>query len=86
VIKMAYKVSIYLGDPELRRRLKLAAAKRDTTISAFCEEAIREKLAHEESDVSGTAWAAARRLDARRSRLGHIKISTADLVKEGRYR
>lgn len=83
---MAHKVSIYLGDPELRRRLKMAAARRDPTVSAFCEEAIREKLAREDSDVSGTAWAAARRLDARRSHLGPIKISTADLVEEGRYR
>lgn len=83
---MAHKVSVYLDDPELRRRLKMAAARRDTTISAFCEEAIREKLAREESDASGVAWAAARRLDARRSRLGPIKINTADLVKEGRYR
>ena len=83
---MAHKVSIYLGDPELRWRLKLAVAKRDTTISAFCEEAIREKLAREESGVTGTAWAAARRLDDRRSRLGPVEISTADLVKEGRYR
>ncbi|MEW6448586.1 MAG: CopG family transcriptional regulator [Bacillota bacterium] len=83
---MAYKVSIYLGDPELRRRLKLAAARRDTTISAFCEEAIREKLAREESDLLGAARAAAKRLDERRSRLGPVKISTADLVKEGRYR
>lgn len=83
---MAYKVSIYLGDPELRRRLKLAAARRDTTISAFCEEAIREKLAREESAVPGTARAAAKRLDERRARFGPIKISTADLVKEGRYR
>jgi predicted transcriptional regulator len=83
---VAQKVSIYLSDPELRRRLKIAVARRDTTISGFCEEAIREKLAREESGVAGTAWAAARRLDARRSRLGPVKISAADLVKEGRYR
>ncbi|MEW6182138.1 MAG: hypothetical protein AB1500_03030 [Bacillota bacterium] len=83
---MTYKVSIYLSNPELRRRLKLAAARGDTTISSFCEEAIREKLAQEESAVSVTARAVDRRLDTRRARLGPVKINTADLVKEGRYR
>lgn len=83
---MAHKVSIYLDDPELRRRLKLAVVKHDTTISKFCQEAIRDKLTREECDIQNTAREAAKRIDARQVSVGPIDVKTEELVKEGRYR
>lgn len=82
-----YKISIYLDNPELRRRLKIAAARRDTSISAFCEDAIREKLLKEEENraLEG-ARRAARRMDERRVRLGRLDVQTWELVDEGRRR
>lgn len=82
-----HKISIYLDDPELRRKLKVAAAQRDTSISAFCEEAIRAKLQKEETDAPlETARQAARRLDERRDMLGSLDAQTWELVNEGRRR
>lgn len=82
-----HKISIYLGDPELRRRLKVAAAQRDISVSAFCEEAIRAKLQKEEGDTAlETARSAARRLDEKRDKLGPVDVQTWELVKEGRRR
>lgn len=82
-----HKISIYLDDPELRRRLKVAAAQCDITISAFCEEAIRAKL---QIEVINTALEAARRaahrLDEKRNNLGSMDVETWELVKEGRRR
>ncbi|MBS3886060.1 MAG: hypothetical protein KGZ56_03295 [Dethiobacter sp.] len=81
------KISIYLDDPELRRRLKVAAAMRDISISAFCEEAIREKLQKEEVNTAlEAARRAARRLDEKRDKLGSLDVQTWELVKEGRRR
>jgi plasmid stability protein len=82
-----YRISIYLDDPELRRRLKIAAARRGTSISAFCEDAIRQKLLKEEENkVLEGARRAARRLDERRVRLGRLDVQTWELVEEGRRR
>lgn len=84
-----YKISIYLENLELRRRLKVAAAKRDVTISAFCEEAIRAKLQKEEISEAldiEVARRAASRLDERRNKLGPFDVQTWELVNEGRRR
>jgi len=81
------KISIYLDDPELRRRLKVAAAQHDISISAFCEEAIRAKLQNVEVNaVLKAARRAARRLDEKRNKLGSLDIQTWELVKDGRRR
>jgi len=81
------KISIYLADPELRRRLKVAAAQRDISISAFCEEAIRAKLQNEEVNAAlEAARRAARRLDEKRNKLGSLDVQTWELVKDGRRR
>lgn len=83
---MSRKVSIYIDKPELFQRLKITAVQQNKTISAFCQEAIEEKLAKVENDFNQLAFQAARRLDARRQRLGTLDLSTSELVKEGRYR
>lgn len=82
-----HKISIYLNDPDLRRRLKVAAAQHDISISAFCEEAIRAKLQKEEVPAAlEAARQAARRLEEKREKIGVLDVQTWELVKEGRRR
>jgi plasmid stability protein len=82
------KISIYLNDPELRRRLKVAAAQRDISVSAFCEAAIRAELQKgEQVDAAlEAARKAAGRLDEKRARIGRLDVETWELVKVGRRR
>lgn len=42
--------------PEVRRRLRLAAAKRDLTIRQYVLEAIEERLREDLGDESGGVW------------------------------
>lgn len=80
------KISIYLDNPELRKRLKIAAARRDISISAYCEEAIREKLLRDENEGAMAARQAAKRMDEIRERVGPLDVRTWELVEEGRRR
>ncbi|NPV69247.1 MAG: hypothetical protein HPY55_01200 [Firmicutes bacterium] len=79
------KLSIYIDDAELRRRAKVAAARRDMSLSQFCEEAVREKIDLEEGvDRIAGAIRAAQRMDERRARIGRLGLSARDLIDEGR--
>jgi hypothetical protein len=42
------RIDIYVPDPEVRRRIKVAAARQDIRVSQWCLEAILERLAQEE--------------------------------------
>jgi len=42
------RIDVYVPDPELRRRIKIAAARQDMPVSRWCLEAIRQQLAKEE--------------------------------------
>jgi len=46
-------------DPELRRRLEIAAAAHDQTITTYVEWAIRSALAEEEHDAEWTRLSSA---------------------------
>jgi len=87
--------SIYLDDPALRTKIKIAAANRDETLSAYCLGAIRRRLAEDgllpesESAVGGLAdadsrQAAARLLDQLRHEVGTIGVPVHDLITDGR--
>jgi predicted DNA-binding protein len=47
------RINIYLDDPELRVKVKIAAARKGMTVSAYCLEVIRHRL-NEEEEISQT--------------------------------
>ena len=84
------RLSIYLDDPTLRKTIKIAAARRKLTISAYCLEAIRQRLIEERflppSEDRERPEAAARALDRLRRQVGPIGVPVRDLIAEGRRR
>jgi uncharacterized protein (DUF1778 family) len=84
------RLNIYLDDPNLREQIKMAAVRHGTTLSAYCLEAIRQRLAAEgfvtTSEIEADPQAAARALDRLRSQIGPIGVPVRDLVAEGRRR
>ena len=82
------RVNIYLDDPVLKREIKVAAARQGVSLSAYCVEAIQEKLSTTrsvgivESELEQRDAAAA--LDRLRAEIGPISISVRELIDEGR--
>jgi hypothetical protein len=81
------RVNIYLDDPRLRETIKIAAARSGSTVSAYCLEAIRRRLA-EDGLLPAAAAAgphrAAERLDRLRRAIGPIGVPVSELIAEGR--
>lgn len=83
------RLNIYVDDPALRRRIGVAAARDGVSLSAYCLEAIRRRLAADGLSESGeriARRAAARDLDALRARIGPIGVPVRDLLADGRRR
>jgi hypothetical protein len=81
------RLSVYLDDPSLRETVKIAAARRGVSISAYVLQALRDQLSREGLlHDERTAQEAARVLDALRAQVGPIGIPVRDLIDEGRYR
>jgi hypothetical protein len=80
------RLNIYVDDQDVRDKVRVAAARRGITQSAYCLEAIRHRLAEEGYLPGGEAEArsAADRLDQLRKRVGPIGIRVSDLISEGR--
>jgi hypothetical protein len=82
------RLNIYLDDPQLRPTIKIEAARRGISTSAYCLEAIREKLARDrlstDDERTRKRREAARRLDALRASLDPIGVPVSELVAEGR--
>ena len=85
------RINIYVEDPGIRRRVKMAAAARDTSVSGYCAEAILEKLASEER-VNRTAAENALSIAVRSARLFQkkayagksFKLESAELIRQSR--
>ncbi len=79
------RLNIYLDDPALQEKIKIAAARRHMSLSAYALLALRRQLAadgllpSEESPEE-----AARALDELRARVGPVGIPVAELIEEGR--
>jgi len=90
--KLYTRLNIYLDRPELRERIKIAAARHQVTISAYCLEAIRRRLVEDgllppsPEEERRQARAAAEALDRLRTSVGPIGIPVAQLIEEGRRR
>jgi len=84
------RLGLYLEDEEIKRQIKVAAAKRGMTATDYCARAIEERLIKDgERNARGEAKdkvAFLSRMDELRQEIGPIGMSTAELVEEGRRR
>ena len=87
------RLNIYLDSAELRRQVKIAAAGAGVSLSTWCLQAIRARLAGEDRARSeeaegrpGSPMAAAQALDRLRRRIGPIGVPVSELIREGRRR
>jgi hypothetical protein len=83
------RLGLYLEDERIRRQIKVAAAKRGISSTAYCAQAIKERLVRdgETADkADGNKKVLLGRMDSLRRKIGHVGVSTAELVKEGRRR
>jgi hypothetical protein len=83
------RLNIYLDDPNLRTQVKVAAARRGVTVSAYCLEAIRQRIASEgqanpSDEELERRLAASRSLDNLREKIGPIGVPVSELIREGR--
>lgn len=79
------RLNIYLDDPALREKVKVAAARRRLSISAYVLRALRRQLAEDGLlPAEEGPEEAAQELDKLRQRIGPIGIPVAELVQEGR--
>lgn len=84
------RLNIYLDRAELREAVKIAAARRGVTVSAYCSEAIRSRLLEEgflpPPEREESRQRAASALDTLRAKIGPVGVPVNDLVEQGRYR
>jgi len=84
------RLGLYLEDEEIKRQIKVAAAKRGMTTTDYCARAIEERLMKDgERDNNNEARdkaALLSRMDKLRQEIGPIGAPTAELVEEGRRR
>lgn len=83
------RLGLYLENEVLRRQIKVAAAKRGMSSTAYCAQAIKERLVKdgEISDkADGNKKALLARMDRLRQDIGPVGKPVAGLVEEGRRR
>ena len=83
------RLGLYLEDEAIRRQIKVAAAKRGMSTTAYCAQAIKERLLRdgevtEKADRNKKVLLA--RMDRLRRDIGPIGMPAAELVEEGRRR
>ncbi len=79
------KLSVYLDDPFIREKARIAAARRGISISTYVLQALRDRLVREGLLPEETnPQEAARALDALRTHIGPIGIPVCALIEEGR--
>jgi len=90
VIGMATRarLGLYLKNEEIKRQIKVAAAKRGTTATDYCAQAIEERLVRDGERGTNNEvqdkLALLSGMDKLRREIGPIGIPTAELVEEGR--
>ena len=84
------RLGLYLEDEDMKRQIKVAAAKRGISTTEYCTQAIQERLKKEnetsESDEYKRKLALIARVDKLRQDIGPLGISVSELIKEGRRR
>jgi hypothetical protein len=84
------RLGLYLEDEEIKRQIKVAAARRGMTATDYCAQAIEERLMKDgerktRNEGHGKA-AFLSRMDKLRQEIGPIGAPAAELVEEGRRR
>lgn len=83
------RLGLYLEDEAVRRQIKTAAAKRGMSTTAYCAQAIKERLVRDgeiSDEADGNKKALLARMDRLRQEIGPIGMLIAELVEEGRRR
>ena len=83
------RLGLYLKDEEIKKQIKVAAIKRGMSTTAYCAQAIEERLMRDEErtrSMDRNKIALLSRMDKLRQEIGAIGISTAELVEKGRRR
>lgn len=83
------RLGLYLEDEAIRRQIKVAAAKRGMSSTAYCAQAIKERLVRDgeiTDKADGNKEALLAQMDRLRQDIGRVGLPAAELVKEGRRR
>jgi len=83
------RLGLYLEDEAIRRQIKVAAAKRGLSTTAYCAQAIKERLVKDgeiTDKPDGNKKALLARMDRLRRDIGPVGMLTAELVEAGRRR
>jgi hypothetical protein len=83
------RLGLYLDDEVMRRQIKVAAAKRGMSTTAYCTQAIKERLIRDgeiNDKNDGNRKALLARMNRLRKEIGSVGKSTAELIEEGRRR
>jgi hypothetical protein len=88
------RLGLYLEDEQIKTQIKIAAAKRGTTVTNYCAQAIEERLIRDgerraaESKLRGAnaKTGLLARMDPLRQEIGPIGRRTSGLVEQGRRR
>ena len=83
------RIGLYLEGDDVKKAVKVAAAKRGVSLTKYCSQAIIDRLRREgelSDDERDRRLALFARMETLRNSLGRIGVGTADLVKEGRRR
>jgi len=81
------RLGLYLEDEMLRRQIKVAAAKRGMSATAYCAQAIKERLMRDGEIVDKATEnkkVLLAQMEKLRQEIGLIGMPTAELVKAGR--
>ncbi len=83
------RLGLYLEDEDIKKQIKIAAAKKGISTTAYCAQAIKERLIRE-GEISdkdnGNKKALLALINELREQIGPVGTSTADLVEKGRRR
>jgi hypothetical protein len=79
------RLGLYLEDEEMKRQVKIAAARRGISTTTYCAQAIEERLRRDGEIGRGNDKSALlSRIDRFKKEIGPVGMKAADLVKEGR--
>jgi len=80
------RLGLYLEDEDIKKQIKIAAARRGVSTTAYCGEAIRERLLRDREIGDRDKTALLVRMNKLRQEIGPVGTTTAELVEEGRRR
>ena len=83
------RLGLYLEDEDIKRQIKVAAAKRGISTTAYCAQAIEDRLKREgelNDMTTKNKLALLSQMDNLSKEIGPIKKIAAELIKEGRRR